>query len=48
MPHLLKQTIEQRAAKLLEKLGVDDVPVPVERIAKALGAKVRFSPLADE
>jgi Zn-dependent peptidase ImmA (M78 family) len=30
------------------KLGVDDVPVPVERIAKALGAKVRFSPLDDE
>jgi len=40
--------MEHRAEKLLERLGVDNVPVPVEKIAKALGAKVRFSPLDDE
>lgn len=40
--------IQQRAQALLEEQGVTSAPVPVERIAKALGAQLRFSPLDDE
>jgi Zn-dependent peptidase ImmA (M78 family) len=32
----------------LEEQGIQSAPVPVERIAKALDARLRFSPLDDE
>jgi Zn-dependent peptidase ImmA (M78 family) len=40
--------VEARANKLLGSLNIDQIPVPVEKIAKSLGARVRFSPLDDE
>lgn len=46
-----RQTTEDRAVKLLERFdisSIEDLPVPIERIAKSLGAKVRSSPLDDE
>jgi Zn-dependent peptidase ImmA (M78 family) len=36
------------ALEVLAKLGIKTMPVPVEKIAKALGAVVRFSPLDEE
>lgn len=36
------------AQHLLVKLGIKTVPTPVEKIAKTLGAQVRFSPFDDE
>lgn len=36
------------AREVLVKLGIKAMPVPVEKIAKALGAVVRFSPLDEE
>lgn len=42
------QELGRRATALLEQCGVTGVPVPVERIAKSLGASVRYSPLHDE
>jgi Zn-dependent peptidase ImmA (M78 family) len=38
----------QCARELLERLNVQNVPIPVEKIAKAVGAQVVFSPLDDE
>lgn len=45
-----KQISEARAAarKVLTKFGAKMAPVPVEKIAKSLGAEVRFSPLDNE
>jgi Zn-dependent peptidase ImmA (M78 family) len=37
-----------RARELLEKQAIKSFPVPVEKIAKALGAQIRFAPLDDE
>lgn len=37
-----------RAEKLLARLGIQSAPTPVEKIAKALGAQVRFSPFDEE
>ena len=48
MAHLSRQAVEARANKLLGSLNIDQIPVPVEKIAKSLGARVRFSPLDDE
>src|ERR1700719_367922 len=48
MPNLPRHSIEARANKLLASLGIQEIPVPVEKIAKSLGARVRFSPLDDE
>ncbi len=39
---------EASAKKLLEKCGIDSIPVPIDRVAKALGAQVRYSPLDEE
>jgi Zn-dependent peptidase ImmA (M78 family) len=36
------------AQQLLVRLGIQAVPTPVEKIAKALGAQVRFSPFDSE
>jgi Zn-dependent peptidase ImmA (M78 family) len=48
MPNLPRQSVEARASKLLTSMGIQEIPVPVEKIAKSLGARVRFSPLDDE
>lgn len=37
-----------RAQQLLVRLGFQSVPTPVEKIAKAPGAQVRFSPFDEE
>jgi Zn-dependent peptidase ImmA (M78 family) len=36
---------EQAAIDLLERLGVDDLPVPVEEIARSLDVDLQFEPL---
>src|SRR6202022_1163955 len=36
------------AKELLAKLNIRTVPIPVDRIAKALGAQLRYSPLDEE
>jgi Zn-dependent peptidase ImmA (M78 family) len=36
------------AQRVLDRLGIVQAPIPVERVARALGAQVRFSPLDDE
>lgn len=38
----------KKAQQLLERLGIQTAPTPVEKIAKALGAQVRFSPFDNE
>src|SRR5262245_42961863 len=43
-----RPTPEERAKKLLDDVGIATFPVPVERIAKHLGAQVRYSPLDAE
>jgi Zn-dependent peptidase ImmA (M78 family) len=37
-----------RAQKLLARLDIQSAPTPVDKIAKALGVHVRFSPFDDE
>ena len=37
-----------RAKELLARLSIKSPPIPVEKIAKALGAQVRFAPFDDE
>jgi len=39
---------EIRAQDVLERFNIRTLPVPVEKIARSLGAQVRFSPLDDE
>jgi len=51
MRNLRRQRTEDRAARLLERFdisSVEDLPVPIEKIAKSLGAKLRLSPFDDE
>lgn len=43
-----RQSVEARASKLLSSLSVHEIPVPVEKIAKSLGARVRFAPFDEE
>ncbi len=40
--------LDKRAAKLLKHLGFGTVPVPIDRVAKKLGAQLRYSPLDEE
>lgn len=42
-----QETPEAQAEKLLDELKITSVPVPVEKIAKLLGAQLRYSPLDD-
>jgi Zn-dependent peptidase ImmA (M78 family) len=42
-----KVAAAKRAQEVLVECGVTSAPVPVERIAKALGAAVRYAPLDD-
>lgn len=44
---ILLKDLRARANALLDRFDITDVPVPVERIAKSLGAVVRFLPLED-
>src|SRR5262249_22745239 len=39
---------EALAQELLDELGITTIPVPLEEIAKHLGAQLRFSPLDEE
>jgi Zn-dependent peptidase ImmA (M78 family) len=48
MPELRNISPQKRAEELLKKLGIHSNPTPVEKIAKSLGAVVRFSPLDEE
>ncbi len=43
-----RKSIQSQVGELLAEHNVTSAPVPVERIAKALGAQLRFSPLDDE
>lgn len=43
-----RRKIRQEATALLEACGVGGPAVPVDRVARELGATVRFSPLDDE
>ncbi|MEJ0011258.1 MAG: ImmA/IrrE family metallo-endopeptidase [Bauldia sp.] len=42
------KTIEELAELLLREVNCDSVPVPVDRIAKQLGARLRYAPLDEE
>jgi Zn-dependent peptidase ImmA (M78 family) len=48
MRKLLRERLEARARRLLDDLGIRGIPVPVDRIARSLGAQIRFSPLDEE
>lgn len=43
-----RKKIQEIAAKLLEQSGVDAPPVPVEKLARDLGLKVRLQPFQGE
>lgn len=43
-----KRDAQSEALALLKVLNITRPPVPVEKIAKHLGARIRFSPLDDE
>ena len=43
-----RKSIRKRVEALLSEHSVTTAPVPVERIAKRLGARLRFQPLDDE
>src|SRR5258708_3378707 len=47
-PRTAKLDPREQAIALLEKLDITKAPVPVEKIAKHLGAQVRFSPFDNE
>lgn len=48
MPKHSNESPEDRAQKLLDDLGYDTIPVPVDKIAKQRGAQLRYSPLDKE
>lgn len=48
MPNPPNDDPYRRAQELLARLGIHAVPTPVEKIAKAQGVQVRFSPFDDE
>jgi Zn-dependent peptidase ImmA (M78 family) len=43
-----KAKLEERAKELLADNGIDSIPVPVDRIARELGAEVKFQMLDEE
>ena len=43
-----RKTIQKQVEDLLKEHGVTSAPIPVERIAKALGVQIKYSPLDDE
>jgi Zn-dependent peptidase ImmA (M78 family) len=48
MPNAPRQTVEELASQLLVDQGIKNIPVAVDKIAKALGAQLRYSPLDEE
>lgn len=48
MPNPSNDSPSDRAQAVLAKLGIKSLPVNVEKVAKELGAQVRFSPFDDE
>lgn len=48
MVDLRNRSPENHANQVLAQLGITDIPVPVDKIAKWLGARLRFSPLDEE
>jgi Zn-dependent peptidase ImmA (M78 family) len=42
------RAIEDQAQRLLDEIGIRTIPVPVDRIAKALGAQLHYTVLDDE
>lgn len=45
MPPRSQAELDKLAARLLSSLKIDTIPVPVDRVAKRLGAQLRYSPL---
>jgi Zn-dependent peptidase ImmA (M78 family) len=43
-----RKSVQEEARRILEHLKITQPPVPVERIARYLGAQVRFSPFDGE
>ena len=43
-----EQAAREQARALVEKLGLKSPPVPVEKLAKALGVRVEYNPFDDE
>lgn len=43
-----KQTVESRAAALLKEHSIAAPPVPVEQLARSLGARLSFEPFDDD
>jgi len=41
-------SMESKARELLEELAIRSIPVPVEKVARTLGARVYYSPLDEE
>jgi Zn-dependent peptidase ImmA (M78 family) len=48
VPRRQKDSPQSQASQLLARLRIHAAPTPVEKIAKALGAQVRFSPFDNE
>jgi len=48
MSKLPNETLEERAQTLLDDLGLGNIPVPVNKLAKYLGAQLHYSPLDNE
>jgi Zn-dependent peptidase ImmA (M78 family) len=45
---MTRKDAQREARKILRELDIIRPPVPIEKIAKHLGAQIRFSPLDDE
>ena len=45
---MTKQTVESRASALLKQFQVESPPVPVEQLARDLGARLSFEPFDDD
>ena len=43
-----RDAIQKQVDALLKEHGITSAPIPIERIAKALGVQVKYSPLDDE
>jgi len=43
-----KRTIEEEAQALLDELQIRTIPVPLDKLARALGARVSYEPLDEE
>lgn len=48
MPLIRDVKVDELTEGLRQRFGMNAMPVPVERIARALGAQLRYSPLDNE